>query len=131
MSIRENILKMPAWKALVCSILLMFSLGIVIEEILAHSVFQMFDRIILKMENDKTADLSDMDDIGKSEQQEYCKKYQWLIEEKAVLIKRISEEKKSPDMDYMTMQIHEKEINFAIEHHQFNLTKCMNTLKDK
>lgn len=129
MNMREKILKMPVWKALICLILIMFSLGIVFEEILSHTVFHVFDRMILKMENEKNADLDDMDDIGKSEQQENCKKYQWLLEEKADLRKREMEGQRASDMDYWTMQLHEYDINFSIEHHRLNLAQCKKSLK--
>lgn len=129
MNIKENILKTPAWKAFVCLILIMFSLGVVLEEILSHTVFHVFDRMILKMENEKIADLNDMDDISKSEQQENCKKYQWLLEEKASLQKRPPRDKNQPDVDYWFMQDHERAINFAIEHHQLNLDQCKKSLK--
>ena len=129
MNIKENILKMPAWKAFVCLILIMFSLGIVLEEILSHTVFRVFDRMLLKMENEKTADLNDMDDISKSEQHENCKKYQWLLEEKTDLRRRAAKGQRAADMDYWSMQLHEKDINFAIEHHQLNLAQCKKSLK--
>ncbi len=129
MNIKKNILKMPAWKAFICLILIMFGLGVVLEEILSHTVFHVFDRMILKMENEKIADSNDMDDISKSEQQENCKKYQWLLEEKADLRKRETQGQKASDIDYWSMQLHEKDINFAIEHHQLNLAQCEKSLK--
>jgi len=129
MNIKENILKMPAWKALICLILIIFSMGIAFEEILSHTVFRVLDRMILKMENEKTDDIKDMDDISKSEQQENCKKYQWLSEEKAELQKQANQGQRAADMDYWTMQLHEKDIDFAIEHHQLDLTQCKKLLK--
>ncbi len=129
MNIKENVLKMPAWKALICLILIIFSMGIAFEEILSHTVFHVLDRMILKMENEKNDDLKDMDDISKSEQQENCKKYQWLLEEKAELQKQAIQGHRAADMDYWTMQLHEEDINFAMEHHQLNLAQCMKSLK--
>jgi hypothetical protein len=128
---RETILKMPVWKAAICVFILMFGTGVVFEVILVHTIFHFFDRILFKMEVQKQEDIDDMDDIAKSEQRDYCEKYQLLLEEKARLAKRTSEEKESPDMDYWFMQDHERQIQFAIAHHQLNLTRCLKTLNQK
>lgn len=131
MNIKESLLKMPAWKAFACLILLMFGFGIVFEEIVAHTVFHVFDRMIFKMEKEKIDDLNDIDDIRKSEQEDNCNKYEWILEQKANFRKQELEGTPKSDIDYRFVEEDEREINFSIAHHQFNLEQCNKTLKSE
>jgi hypothetical protein len=130
MRMKETILKMPAWKAAVVALLLMFSMGVVIEEIFIHTVFHVFDRMIIKMGKEQKEDIDDMDDMDKHQQAEYCNDYQMLLKEKADLAKR-SQNEFSYDFAYNLMKDHDRNIKFAITHHYLNLSRCQNTLKGK
>jgi hypothetical protein len=130
MSMKENMLTMPIWKAAVCTLLLLFSFGVVIEEILAHTVFRFFDRMIVRMENDKKDDIADMDDMDKHEQADFCDKYKRLLDEKTDLAKRNPSEF-SYDFAYNTMKEHERDIKFAIHQHYLNLALCQKTITRK
>lgn len=125
---KKSILEMPVWKGFVCVFLIVFGISVTFEIILSHTVFHVFDRALEKFELDKKSDLADLDDMDKSEQQDYCDKYKLLIEEKADLAKR-SPNEFSYDFAFNTMQSHEKDISFAIKQHYFNLKKCEATIK--
>lgn len=129
-NLKESILNMPTWKAGICILLIMFGMSAIFEIILSHTIFHVFDRMIVKFEKQNKEDIEDLDDIAKSEQIEYCDKYKWLQEEKAFL------EKSDPatpgySFDKNTIQIHEQDINFAIKQHHFNLRKCEEKLKSE
>ena len=130
MSMKESILKMPAWKAAVVALLLMFSIGIAVEEIFIHTVFHVFDRMIFKMEKEQKEDIDDMNDMDKHQQAEYCNDYKMLLKEKADLAKR-SQNEFSYDFAYNLMKDHDSNIKFAITHHYLNLARCQKTLKGK
>lgn len=130
MGIKENILKMPVWKAGLCVLLFMFGMSIVVETVLSHTVFHVFDRMIAKFEVENKEDMKDLDDMGISEQRDYCEKYRSLLEEKKNIATR-SKSDFSYDFAYNTMTGHESEIKSGIDHHQFNLAKCQKELKGK
>ncbi len=65
MSMKDTILAMPAWKAVVCTILLILCIGVVTETILVHTVFHFFDRVIFKMESEQKQDIDDLNSIAK------------------------------------------------------------------
>jgi len=127
-NLKEAILKMPAWKAFVFILFILFGMSVIFEVILSHTVFHVFDKALQKFESDKKEDLADLDDMDKSEQRDYCDKYKLLIEEKSNLAKRSSNEF-SYDFAFNAMQSHEEDINFAIKQNYFNLKKCEATLK--
>ena len=91
-NLKETILKMPAWKAFVFILFIVFGMSVTFEVILSHTIFHVFDRALAKFESDKKADLVDLDDMDKSEQRDFCDKYKLLIEEKEDLAKRSSDE---------------------------------------
>ncbi|MHB1948317.1 MAG: hypothetical protein ACYCQI_09415 [Gammaproteobacteria bacterium] len=127
-NLKTAVLNMPAWKAGVCILLMIFGMSVIFEVILSHTVFYVFDRMLAKFEMENKQDLADLDDMDKSEQRDFCDKYKWLLEEKANLAKR-SPSEFSYDFAESTMRGHEQDINFAIQHHQFNLKKCEVALK--
>lgn len=130
MNLKESILNMPAWKAGVCVLLIILGISAVFEVILSHTVFHVFDRMIEKFDKEKNADVADMDDMEKSEQRDYCDQYKRMLEEKNNLAKR-SPSEFSYDFAKNTLHSHEKDIQFAIKQHYFNLKKCEATLKSE
>ena len=131
MNMKDTILKMPAWKAAICVLLLMLGIGVIFETILVHTVFHLFDRVLLKMDAEKKDDIADLDSISQQEQQGFCEKYQHLLEEKSRLANRTLQEKEAPDVDLWFMQDHENQINNAIKQHHLNLALCKKKLKSK
>lgn len=130
MNLKESILNMPAWRAGVCVLLIILGISAVFEVILSHTVFHVFDRMIEKFDKEKNADVADMDDVEKSEQRDYCDQYKRTLEEKDNLAKRNPSEF-SYDFAKNTLHSHEKDIQFAIKQHYFNLKKCEATLKSE
>jgi hypothetical protein len=130
MHIKNYFLTIPAWKAGVYVLFLVFGISVIFEIVLSHTIFHVFDRMIVKFEQQKKEDVEDLDDISKSEQIDYCHKYKWLKEEKEFLSKS---DPSTPGYDFNkdTILSHEKDIQFAIKNHQFNLEKCEATLKSE
>lgn len=71
MSMKRKILNMPAWKAMLCVLFLLFSFGVMFEEVLAHTIFHMFDRVITSMEIQKIEDLADLNDTSFNDTHDY------------------------------------------------------------
>ena len=132
-TIKETILNMPAWKAGICVLLIMFGMSLLFEVILSHTIFHVFDRAIVKFEQIDKEDKEDLDDIAKREQIEYCNKYKSLQKEKALYAKQQHEKRPYPnlpdvDFDKFVINDHEIELNMAIKQHNFNLRKCQEKL---
>lgn len=127
MSIKENILNMPAWKAFVCALLIIFTIGVVFEEILAHTVFHVIDRMIVKMEVDKQDDIDDLNDMN---QRSACDQYKELLRGKEKLAKRSASDISSPDYDLLDVKRLETYVSNDIKNHNLNLSKCQKWIKE-
>ena len=123
MKIKEKISNLPVWKMAVYVLLFMFIIGFAMEELFIHSVFKIIDRAFIAMEKDKKADLADLNDMDKHEQEEYCQKYHQLQREKSDLAKK-GKADFNYDFDSNTIKGHEIEINTAAANHLFNPMLC-------
>ncbi len=127
-NLKVSILNMPAWKACICILFILFGLSVIFEVVLSHTIFHVFDRMIANFEKIDQGDKEDLDDIAKSEQAEYCDEYKRLQEEKEFEAKQEAINP-SDTFNRRFYIAHEDEINRAIQHHFFNLRKCQEELQ--
>lgn len=120
MNLNENILRMPVWKAFVCILLIITGTSFLMEEILSHTVFHIFDKFIMKMEKDKYEDRNDLDEIDAFEQHRNCQTYQELL-----LKEKFLAEKSAPDAwDKNDVEEKRNEVKWAVKSEHFSIAKC-------
>jgi hypothetical protein len=131
MNIKNKMLKMPVWKAAICILIFGISFSILIEEILIHTVFHVFDRMIVRMENAKKDDVADMDDMDKAEQRDNCREYKELLDEKEQFVKSSPTDNFDDNFNADLIKEHQWKIDFAIKNHALNLKLCKEAIKSK
>jgi hypothetical protein len=131
MNIKNKMLKMPVWKAAICILIFGISFSILIEEILIHTVFHVFDRMIVRMENAKKDDVADMDDMDKAEQRDNCREYKELLDEKEQFVKSSPADNFDENFKADLIKEHQWKIDFAIKNHALNLELCKEAIKSK
>jgi hypothetical protein len=130
-NMKDKIMNMPAWKAFVFVLMIIFGIGVVAESLFIHTVFHFLQRGISTFAKIDKDDKADMDEMSKNEQVDKCFEYQEVLRTKA------GEEANNKyhvsflnnEYDHNFAINKEERLNIAIKSHLFNQAACQQKLE--